>query len=215
MKILLLDDLVNQGVIASEIRRSLSINCFGKTFHRKSDLPKKFKEKALNICKEILDIGKESFILETNYSYTIWEEEIAVKEKIKPEYLSTVSGEIRENKTEKINDIPLPLSSENSRELLETNSSMKEKDGNREIFAVENKYNLFQYTSREDRVEIIKKSNSNRRISAQHSEEMEDIKTYRGVVVNNNKSIEEEIIVEEKTISKHKVKPRTYRGITY
>jgi hypothetical protein len=214
MKLLLLEELTKQGISPSEIKKSLTLNYLGKTFHRKSDLPKKFKEKALNICKEVIDTGKESFIIETNYSYAIWEEETVVKENIKPKDSPTISEEISKNKDEKINDTSLTVLEENNKELLENTSSIDEKEINREIVLMENKHDLFQYTSREDRMEMIKQNN-NRRISFQNLEEMEETKTYRGVIVNKEKSVGEEISVEEKTISNHKVKPRTYRGVAY
>jgi hypothetical protein len=71
MKLIFWEELTDQGISLSEIQRSLTLNCFGKTFHRQSDLPKKFKEKALNLCQEMIEQGKESFVIETHYSYTI------------------------------------------------------------------------------------------------------------------------------------------------
>ncbi len=75
MDIIGLDNLVIQGVSLAEVQQSLSINCFDTTFKRKSDLPKKFKTKALNLSAEIVKTGIKSFVTETNYSYTVWEEE--------------------------------------------------------------------------------------------------------------------------------------------
>lgn len=75
MEILGIDNLIIQGVSLAEVQKSRSINCFDTTFKRKSDLPKKFKTKALNLSAEIVKTGIKSFVTETKYSYTVWEEE--------------------------------------------------------------------------------------------------------------------------------------------
>ncbi len=68
------EELESQGVSDSEIKKSLQIECFESTFQRSSDLPKKYKRKALDLCQEFNNNGIRSFITETNYSYTVWKE---------------------------------------------------------------------------------------------------------------------------------------------
>lgn len=75
MEILSLDNLQNHGVNPAEVQKALKIQCFGKSFLRKSDVPKKFKEKALFIASELVSKGEQSFVTETNFSYTVWTEE--------------------------------------------------------------------------------------------------------------------------------------------
>ncbi|AFZ48180.1 hypothetical protein Cyast_2231 [Cyanobacterium stanieri PCC 7202] len=75
MEILSLDNLQNYGVNPAEVQKALKIECFGKSFLRKSDVPKKFKEKALFLASELLTKGEQSFVTETNFSYTVWAEE--------------------------------------------------------------------------------------------------------------------------------------------
>lgn len=74
MKVISSEELANHGISKAEIQQALEIQCFTKKFRRKSDLPKKFKDKAINVCAEIAQAGLDTFITETNYSYTIWEE---------------------------------------------------------------------------------------------------------------------------------------------
>lgn len=75
MEILSLDNLQNYGVNPTEVQKALKIQCFGKSFLRKSDVPKKFREKALFLASELLTKGEHSFVTETNFSYTVWAEE--------------------------------------------------------------------------------------------------------------------------------------------
>ncbi len=75
MKLLKPEDLEKQGVSILAVQKARSLHYLSREFSRKSDLPKKFLQKALDICQEMAQTGKDSFITETNYSYTIWEEE--------------------------------------------------------------------------------------------------------------------------------------------
>jgi len=94
MKILTANELTQQGISMAEVQKSLTMTYLTKNFRRKSDLPKKFREKALSICTEINTLGKESFVIETNYSYTVWEEEKTVDSiEITPEKTVTTSEE--------------------------------------------------------------------------------------------------------------------------
>jgi hypothetical protein len=68
------EQLESQGVSDSEVKKSLQIECFESIFQRSSDLPKKYKKKALDLCQEFNNNGIRSFITETNYSYTVWKE---------------------------------------------------------------------------------------------------------------------------------------------
>ena len=75
MKVITDKELEKSGISVSEAQKSLTLVYLDKKFIRKSDVPKKFRDTALNICNKIYEMGKESFVTETNYSYTIWEEE--------------------------------------------------------------------------------------------------------------------------------------------
>lgn len=92
------EELIASGLSLSDLQQSLIITYEGKKFRRKSDVPKKFKEKALNIYFQIGLEGKKGFISENSYSYTIWEEEstIVQAKKIEPHnsfYIDTGTSE--------------------------------------------------------------------------------------------------------------------------
>jgi DNA-binding protein H-NS len=89
----------------------------------------------------------------------------------------------------------------------------RKKEIDSKITLVETKYNLFQYASAEDRVETIRQNDSEKQVFSQNLEEIEEVKIYQEVVINQ--SIREETIVEEKMPPNHKVKSRTYRGVVY
>ena len=82
MYVINIEDLESQGVSSTEVKKSLQIECFDKIFRRTSDLPKRFKSKAFILCQELTNSGVHSFITETNYSYTVWKEELNIEEKI-------------------------------------------------------------------------------------------------------------------------------------
>jgi hypothetical protein len=198
MKLLLLNDLVEQGISATEIQKSLTLTCFAKTFRRQSVLPKKFKEKALNICQEMGESGQETFILETNYSYTIWVEEEKIKEQKKTSInLKVDNKEIIQN-DEKSEMTP------SFRDKTEINS--------KQTF-IPSTYNLFDIVSSNDLQDNVREIREDKKVSSISGEILEEVKTYRGVVVNQ--SLKSQPIVEETSLLKQKIKPRTYRGITY
>jgi hypothetical protein len=198
MKLLLLNDLVEQGISATEIQQSLTLTCFAKTFRRQSVLPKKFKEKALNICQEMAQSGQETFILETNYSYTIWVEE----EKIKEQKNTPINSKVEKKEIIK------------NEEELETTVSFKEKteiDSKQTL--TPSTYNLFDIVSSNDLQSNVRRIREDKKVSSVSREILDEVKTYRGVVVNQ--SLKSQPIVEETSPLKQKTKPRTYRGITY
>ncbi len=218
MKILTVDDLAQEGISISDVQKSLTMTYSTKNFRRKSDLPKKFKEKALSICAEIGNLGKESFVIETNYSYTVWEEEKSVNSEVK-KIETNSSNSLIENK-EHNSDIPTSLTSVMDRNIssnsqIKVNSPPQEKTTATENVAVNSgkrEYNLFQYTSDNDSLDNIRER-QNQRLSYVEETSTEVVK-YRGFVINDS--------VKEATTtplgnqsSAIKRKPRTYRGVTY
>jgi hypothetical protein len=198
MKLLLLNDLVEQGISATEIQQSLTLTCFAKTFRRQSVLPKKFKEKALNICQEMGQSGQETFIVETNYSYTIWVEE----EKIKEEKNTSINSEL-DNKEIIQNDKKSKI----------TASFTEKTDIDSKQTFIPSTYNLFEIVSSNNLQDNSRQIREDKKVSSVSEEILEEVKTYRGVVVNE--SLKSKPVVEETSPLKQKVKPRTYRGITY
>lgn len=202
MKLLLLDDLVAQGISPTEIQKSLTLTCFAKTFRRQSVLPKKFKEKAVNICQEMGKSGQETFILETNYSYTIWVEE----EKIKKEKIAS-------NKTLINSELDDEKMRENDKTLeMTTSFSQNNQIDSKQTF-IPSAYNLFEITSSDDLQDNPRYSRENRKVSSISRGNLKDVKTYRGVVVNQ--SLKPSQMLEETSPSSSKVTHRTYRGIAY
>ncbi len=106
VRILNQEDLSNHGISAAEVQKSLEIECFKKRFRRKSDLPKKFRDKAMSVSATVMEMGLESFITETNYSYTIWEES-KIQPDIKPTKISTQFDNLKlsDDKSNKIHFI--------------------------------------------------------------------------------------------------------------
>lgn len=76
MNIISAKDLTQQGLSDLQIKKDLQIKCFDKIFERSSDLPKKFKTKAIGISHQLTKKGIQSFITETSYCYTVWKESI-------------------------------------------------------------------------------------------------------------------------------------------
>ena len=70
-----INQLLEQGVQNAEIKQGFQIECFGKTFRRDSDLPKKFRDQAISRCQENIKSGLSSFIVETKLYLTVWKEE--------------------------------------------------------------------------------------------------------------------------------------------
>ncbi len=99
MRILTANELTKMGIAVAQVQQSLTLTYLTKEFRRQSDLPKKFKDKALNICQELYQNGKDSFVTETNYSYTVWEEEKTVNESTNTDNNSLTNSVIPEQKT--------------------------------------------------------------------------------------------------------------------
>lgn len=208
MKLIFLEELTDQGISLSEIHRSLTLNCFGKTFCRKSDLPKKFKEKALNLCQEIIEQGKESFIIETRYSYAIWIEKKTDKKIIKSEYSTVTNERSKESHYDKNQDFAISSSEKKNREFEEKASYIKKKDIINETIFIEEKYNFLQSSQ-----EKIQEKKNNEQVIPESLEILENVKKYRGSVISQPVNIQ--TVVEEKTPFQDKVKRRTYRGVAY
>lgn len=213
MKLIFLEELTNQGISLSEIHRSINLNCFGKTFHRQSDLPKKFKEKALNLCQEIIEQGKDSFIVETRYSYTIWIEKNTAKENIKSEYSTSINDRSKESDYDKNKDFVKSSFDKNYIEFDEKVSYIKRKDILNETIFIEEKYNFLKSSQGESNLEKIQENKNKGQVIPKSLTMLEDVKKYRGFVVNQ--SVNKQTVVEEKTPSQDKVKQRTYRGVAY
>lgn len=69
-----LEYLENQGVAKKELKQAFQIKCFEKIFTRSHDFPKKFTEKAIELCKAHISDGFLSFISEGQFSLTVWRE---------------------------------------------------------------------------------------------------------------------------------------------
>lgn len=128
MYVINIKDLETEGVSLSQIKQSLEIECFNKIFHRSSDLPKKFKDKAFNICQELREKGKHSFITETNYSYTIWQEKNLPSQEVNKHNLTAIK-EIRSNSQSKEDSLNDSLSIDSKQQL--TDSQIKNQVNNR------------------------------------------------------------------------------------
>ncbi|BAQ63316.1 hypothetical protein [Geminocystis sp. NIES-3709] len=203
MKLLLLKDLVEQGISPTEVQQSLTLTCFTKTFRRQSDLPKKFKEKAVNLCKEMNQLGKETFILETNYSYTVWVEEQGIKEKKKSQDSSSQANQ----------NLSVSSSVENNTELEVYTLPIEEKVIDSKQTFTMTEYNLFDIASSNNFERNRRQNQEEKQMSSASKEITDEVKTYRGVVLNQ--SVKTQPVIEETSPLKQKVKPRTYRGITY
>lgn len=216
MKILTVNELTQQGISISEMQKSLTMTYLNKNFKRKSDLPKKFKDKALSLCAEIEGLGKESFVIETNYSYTIWEEEKSVTSDVKIENKSP--DLLQKNNDFRDADIPsTPVMENNVSYVTRNTSNFSSQDKTTPIYSGKKEYNMFQYGSSNDSFENIRERQNQRLSSTSEvADEMifEDVVKYRGAVVNQSTSV----AVNEKTNNKSlamKKKPRTYRGVAY
>lgn len=213
MKLIFLEELTDQGISLSEIHRSLTLNCFGKTFCRKSDLPKKFKEKALNLCQEIIEQGKESFIIETRYSYAIWIEKKTDKKNIKSEYSTVINERSKESHYDTNQDFVKSSSEKKAKEFEEKASYIRKKDIINETIFIEEKYNFLQSSQEKINPEKIQENKNNEQLIPESLEILENVKKYRGSVISQPVNIQ--TVVEEKTPFQDKVKRRTYRGVAY
>lgn len=155
MKILTAHELTQQGISLADVQKSLTMTYLTKNFRRKSDLPKKFRDKALNLCAEIEGLGKESFVIETSYSYTVWEEEKVANVEVKN--LNSVSP-VEAN----INIQSSQISALDNNKSKDNNRVGKSKSSSQENYS-KTEYNIFQYSSKGDGFDHLKarkKSNS-------------------------------------------------------
>lgn len=214
MKILSNDDLKDKGVSLSEAHSSLVINFSSKQFRRKCDIPKKFKEKALKECAKIEGEGKESFITETSFSYTIWEEEKTFstplnnqrKLPVKNSQVSFTNQGIEDSLVENIEALERkeivnpPYSSPKS---LKKNYQVRE-------------LNISKYSNRKQHTsfsEQLKQASESKNLGDTLSTIDESVVRYRGLTVTPSTAVQE---VEEKPVSSKKRKRvKTYRGVVY
>ncbi|WP_324282585.1 hypothetical protein VKI22_02875 [Cyanobacterium aponinum UTEX 3221] len=204
MKILTAHELTQQGISLADVQKSLTMTYLTKNFRRKSDLPKKFRDKALNLCAEIEGLGKESFVIETSYSYTVWEEEKVANVEVKN--LNSASP-VEAN----INIQSSQISALDNNKSKDNNRVDKSKSSSQENYS-KTEYNIFQYSSKGDGFEHLKaRKNQTASTSLDTSE---DLVKYRGVVVNQPPT---EVVntPQNKPSATPKRKPRTYRGVTY
>ncbi|WP_342596649.1 hypothetical protein VKI21_11200 [Cyanobacterium aponinum UTEX 3222] len=204
MKILTAHELTQQGISLADVQKSLTMTYLTKNFRRKSDLPKKFRDKALNLCAEIEGLGKESFVIETSYSYTVWEEEKVANVEVKN--LNSVSP-VEAN----LNIQSSQISALDDNESKNNNRVGKSKSSSQENYS-KTEYNIFQYSSKGDGFDHLKaRKNQTASTSLDTSE---DLVKYRGVVVNQPPT---EVVntSQNKPSATPKRKPRTYRGVTY
>ncbi|MBE9222949.1 hypothetical protein IQ215_09610 [Cyanobacterium stanieri LEGE 03274] len=200
MEILSLEHLQTYGVKSEEIQKGLKINCFGKCFLRQSDVPKKFREKALILSAESLSKGKQSFVTETNFSYTVWaEEKLEVKNK------SSVSREVNNIDNNPSTGNGTNSWGDNSRTLgkKNTNNINKEK-APRNISIVEKEKDIQWNISTRDKTPPVITEDSLPQTSSQN------YKAYRGVAFTND-----EKEGNNQANGRMRKKPRTYRGQIY
>lgn len=234
MYVIDMEDLEKEGVSLSQVQGSLEIQCFDKIFHRSSDLPKKFKDKAFNVCKKFTDTGLESFITETSYSYTIWKEIKSVKEEknsqnfseIKPEQSSPQNNHKNTDHLELVsfqNHSDSPLSNKenhNNDNDQMSNENMWEKSMNLatliaakdiEIETLEEEFDdsvdlATSIATQEATKEIEIQEIEIEKSDEEFNNESETIGKYRGLVVDKKTLFR---------IAKAKKRVRTYRGVTY
>ncbi len=103
-KTLTLDELECQGYKREEFRTQLKIKYQGKIFVRLRDFPKKFRNQAIELCQGFRESQVDSFLVETGFSITVWQEENSQTKQnklinISPELLLTTLPK-RDNKVE-------------------------------------------------------------------------------------------------------------------
>lgn len=220
MYVMDIKELEDEGVSITEIKQSLEIECFDKIFSRSSDLPKKFKDKALNICQELREKGSHSFITETNYSYTIWQEKNISNQKENKPNLTHIN-EIRsllDNKEDSVND-SLSIDSEK-----ESNSLEIENEQNNQLQVTNNltanNFHSAVYiaTSIAQKKKEIQELEAQLQVNLTENETISNlpstiVQTYRGVTIETKQdSLGVQIA---SNIAANKKKVRTYRGIVY
>ncbi len=75
MKIYTITELEAEGIEGTKIKTEFKINCFDKTFIRATDVPKRFKSKAIDTCAEYQKEGFDCFVVETPLFFSVWKEE--------------------------------------------------------------------------------------------------------------------------------------------
>lgn len=214
MNILTVGQLTEQGISVTEIQKSLTMTYLNKQYRRKSDLPKKFREKVLSLCAEIENLGKQCLITETNYSYTVWEEEKLV----------TTKANINKNQSEILTDNNTTtnpsVDSETDTTILEDNSkevnlftqSNTVINGNNDINSSKREYNLFQYTANSDVLENIRERKNQRQSLS--SETGEEVIKYRGVAISQSMTATVTPPQTSQSLAVNRTS-RRYRGIAY
>jgi hypothetical protein len=213
------EELSYHGISPAEIQKSLEIQCFKKKFQRKSDLPKKFKEKAIYVCTTIMEMGLESFITETNYSYTVWEESQIQKEEIKPNKVPITLNNNKSIQTENRTDKEDKFTNKISQHLKETkithfSDSFKEindieiLEGNIDDDTDDNDYTyISDFSSLSNQVNLSQQHQKMDRIDQNEiSIITQPMKKYRGVAITSS---------NDELANVRKKRQKTYRGITY
>lgn len=75
IRTLTLKELESQGVAPEKLKRDLKIEYLDQLFIRVADLPKKFRQNALQRCREINQSGINSFLVESQWYLTIWQQD--------------------------------------------------------------------------------------------------------------------------------------------
>ncbi len=190
-----LEYLENQGVAKKELKQAFQIKCFEKIFTRSHDFPKKFSEKAIELCKAHISDGLLSFISEGPFSLTVWREKTEGENHQK----SSQQNQFNRNKIE--SSIPNTLS-----------NSQIHSSKNVATQVVTNKVvtnHNYTVSSRTKSAETKQEINNNNLQPYQ----------YRRTFNNTPHSSIEDKNIEKLSIS-HKLMPtkkakRTYRGIQY
>lgn len=230
MNIINCQDLEAQGISQSEMKQSLAISCFNKTFRRSADLPKKFKNKALNLCQELTEKGLKTFITETNYSYTIWQEEkeIAEANSDLDDYKKQSTSSIVIRKEEK--STSYPQQQKENEEIVFEERDYEYISNSKFLDDEEEEQRESEATSKSEDENNI---NNNKFYNANSSSE--EIKKYRGVIVNSNKNQDQSLTnynqvnseqsykyrgvvvkkVNQQAPPRNKRRLKTYRGVTY
>ncbi|HIK38528.1 MAG: hypothetical protein NZ901_04245 [Geminocystis sp.] len=233
-RVISFEELNSQGISAEDFKKSLTLKYQAKTYRRRADLPKKFREKAMVLCEEIAREGKDSFVTETSFSYTVWEEEIPIVEGHK----NTIIREIEENyvresppytheniTSAETAEIKEEMVNRQKAEMIEMMTRMLEKTTLGEFTGeytgedkkvkdnssgVKKEYNLFQYTQEKDSSLTLEDAKTQNR---QNTTAVfpEDVIKYRGVAVNQ---VEKPTMVANPSPQTPK-KTRVYRGVVY
>jgi hypothetical protein len=170
------EELIASELSLSDLQQSLVITYEGKKFRRKSDVPKKFKEKALNIYFQIGAEDKKGFISENTFSYTIWEEEstIVQPKKIEPHNSFYIDTGTSENQLKQ----SFASSSVIQSHLAQKKTAIKKETPQMKVY-LRNAENKGEEVASE--IEINKKVSLNG-----NDEQSDDVIKYRGVIINKS-----------------------------